>query len=523
MPSLSALGEMVRSQPQDPRVWADYGVALHASGHPEQGLQCLRQAASLARDDAQTLTVVGGCFERVGALHEALASGRRATQLADAPPGAAALVGRLLTQLGDATAAALTLQVAIRKYPESAALRVAVAQALSAIGRPAEAVEHIDRALEIAPNDPAIHRVNAQLREQLGDEGAYVTALGRVAALDASDVSAAVALGTQMAERGQQAEAVDILLNAAERAPKSAESLFALGSGFLKARALTAAVRHLKEAIHLQPDLAAAHMQLGVALRSLGSNNEAIAAFRRATQLASETPEYHHELGVALLDIGQAREAATVLIRAAAFAPDDATIRGALTRALNRIRHAHEPDPDVDTTGETLSGSFSGDLKLFSVAELLDFLLNQRASGMLMVRSARHGEGRIELYLGAIIGARRPGGRPLSQQLVETDLISQTDLKQSLINTEDLERDGLVASILAARKLIDKTALEDFVHRQVQEALLVMLTWQEGDAIFHREEPKTAWPEPPEVRIDTRWALLNAARRLDEQNRPDPA
>ena len=523
--SLAALGESVRARPQDPGAWLSYALALHRAGDADRSVQCIRHAAALGREDSIVLTRVGEAFERVGAYGDALAAGRYATRLPDPPPEAAALVGRMLTRMGDGAAAALTLRVAIARFPNSAPLRVALGQALLASNRAAEAVEHAQRAIALAGHSPAAHRLNAELQEKLGNRDEYMAALGRVAELDHSDVSAAIALGAQKARQGERESAIELLSNAATRQPKTAAGQLALGTGFLEARALTAAVRHLKEAIRLQPDLAPAHLQLGIAFREAGSLPDAVAALRKATLLASENPEYHHQLGLALLEANQAREAANVLIRAAAFDPEDENIQDALALALTRTRTrkrgpgegpadatvTSEPDDD-DSANE---GTFTGDLKLFSVAELLDFLLNQRATGTLIVRGPK-GDGRVELYQGSIVGARHPGSKPLSRQLLDTDMISDTDLKRTVVDPDDLERDGVVASVLAARNLVDKTSLEELIRRHVQEALFEMLTWQHGDAVFRREASDAAYPEAPEILLDTRWLLIDATRRIDE-------
>ena len=509
--SLTTLEESVRARPDDPRAWLSYAMALHREGDVDRCVQCIRQAASLGRDNPVVLTWVGELFEHIGALPEALAAARRATHLSDPPPEAAALAGRLLTQLGDAEAAALTLRVAVTRHPDSAPLRVALGQALLASDRAQDATEQAERAVMLAPDDPAAHRLSAQLHSQRGNQDAYMASLGRVAALDDNDASASVALGAQLAARGQRAEALSLLTSAAARTPKTAQAQLKLGIGFREARALAAAIRHLKEAIRLQPDLAEAHLQLGISFREAGSVPDAVASLRKAALLAADNPHYQYELGLALLEAGQPREAATVLIRAAAFDPEDEAIQDALTTALNRTRVPKDNAP----VSSGLAGSFTGDLKLFSVAELLDFLQNQRATGTLTVRGPT-GDGHVELYKGEILAARHPGSKPLSQHLLESDMITHTDLRRSVIDSSDLDRDGVIASVLAARNLVDKRSLEDLIRRHVLEALFEMLNWTEGDAVFQREASQQAWPEPPEIRIDTRWALIETTRRIDE-------
>ena len=271
----------------------------------------------------------------------------------------------------------------------------------------------------------------------------------------------------------------------------------------------------MKEAIRLEPNLLNAHLLLGTTLRQAGSIPDALAVLTKAARLAPENTQCHYQLGLALLEAENPREAANALIRAAAFKPDDTEIQDALAQALALVRapatSAGEPD-DADRS----HGTFTGDLKLFSVAELLDFLLNQRATGTLLVRSPK-GDGVIELYQGEIVGARHPQGKPLSRQLLDTDVITHTDLKRAVVDPDHLERDRIVASVLATNNLVDKPSLEELLERHVNEALVEMLTWTEGNAMFRREAPGGTWSAPPEIRLDTRWLLINATRQLDEQ------
>ncbi|MEL7369926.1 MAG: tetratricopeptide repeat protein, partial [Myxococcota bacterium] len=171
--SLAALAATVRARPNDPNGWLVYGLALLDAGQTEQCLQCFRHAAQLGQDHPAILARISAAFERAGVLSEALAWGRRAVQLPGAPPDASAIVGRILTRMNDPTAAVLTLKVALGKFPNAVALHVAIAHALLAADRVGEARPHIATALEYAPNDPAIHRLNAHLQEKLGNRSAY--------------------------------------------------------------------------------------------------------------------------------------------------------------------------------------------------------------------------------------------------------------------------------------------------------------------------------------------------------------
>jgi len=268
----------------------------------------------------------------------------------------------------------------------------------------------------------------------------------------------------------------------------------------------------------VNPDLVEAHVELGAALQSAGAGKEAVHSYQAAVALRPEDPEIGYRLGLARRDRGRLREASGALIRAAAAAPDDARIEAALAETLAALKTPitgtrAAPTPTAPMPAEGTDGGFTGDLQIIGLAELLELLRIQQATGELVVR-APQGEGRLRLHEGHIIAVNHPQRRPLGEVLVDVELITLTDLKRSVIRPEDLERDTLVAQVLVNQRMVERDTLHDVMTDLIVEGLRELVGWRTGAVVFRQGPPGL---EPPEVMIDPRQALLEAMRRIDEE------
>lgn len=471
----------------------------------------------LAQNDARLLLAIARTFVKLGGLNEALALYRRAAHLDPELVEAHEGVGSLLLQLGDTHAAALTLRVALGRHPEAPRLHLALADALGKSNRVKEALRHAKRARELLPESTEPRRLLVQLYDQLGASDEHIQALQELLKHEPDDIDVASALGLKLALAGRREEATRVLADAVQKAPPRSDVMLRLGTALFETRALALAVKCLREALRVQPDLSAAHATLGRALAAAGAIDEALSALKNAASLDPQNAKTLQLLGTTLRSAGRIREAASVLVRASALAPDDDEIQETLGATLSALKTPRGPVPQAEMSPESSEGGFTGDLAIFSLPELLEFLLNQNASGMLIVRGTQ-GDGSFELHQGNLVGASFPGCRPLSELLVDQDLISQTDLKRSIVNQADVRRDAVVATVLVQNKLVDRAVLYEILSRQIQTALMTLVTWRDGAAVFRRQG-RLAPEQTPEIVVDTRWALLEAMRKLDEQGR----
>lgn len=142
-------------------------------------------------------------------------------------------------------------------------------------GRPAEALKHYQRALALAPQDPAV--------------------LGRLSSL--------------LVRIGRPQEAVRVLADACRRNPRDATVRQGLGTAYLAAHDLKNAETHLRKAAKLAPKSAIALRALGDWCVAAEKPDEAESVFRRALALAPGDIELRVRLAGLLALVGRNTEA----------------------------------------------------------------------------------------------------------------------------------------------------------------------------------------------------------------------
>lgn len=509
---------MAQANPNDPRAWLQLTRGLIDHGDLERAYPALLRAHALSADHAVYLVQASRLYRKLGNHTEGLNAARRAQHLAPDNREAVVEVALHLVEAGDHHAAALSLRVAARRFPDDGHIQLALARTYLQVQRPKDALRHVEKAHNLKAPPADVQRTLARVFRDLGRGEDELKALRAVVSLDRTDVESAILLGEGLALQGRRQEAAAILEQVAEHPPSNATTLVKLGHALTEAHALVPAVRCLREAIRISPDYPQAHFQLGLALHVGGGLKEAVNSLRTAVAIDPRESEFGYQLGITLRDAGRLREAASALIAAAAAAPNDARIQEVLTDILAALKtpssgvHAAKQKA---TPRENTNGGFSGDLALFSVPELLEFLMNQRASGDLVV-SSPSGEGRLSLHEGSLISATYPGGKTLGDLLVDDELITRTDLKQRIVRPQDMSQDQVVASVVLTQKLVERSSVEDLLRRQIIEGVQQLVSWSDGAVTFQRQAGADV---SPAVVVDTRFALLEAVRLMDEQGR----
>jgi tetratricopeptide (TPR) repeat protein len=175
-----------------------------------------------------------------------------------------------------------------------------LAVALISSGRPAEALPHLEQALQLRPVYP-------QAENNLGD------ALVRL---------------------GRPTEAIPHFENALRLQPRFAEARNNLGFALAALDRPAEAIAHYEQALQIDPDYALAHRNLGLALAVSGRNAEAIPHFQRVTQLDPRDAQAELSWAVALLLTNRFDEALPHFERAVQLDPGAANIRQTYGRAL---------------------------------------------------------------------------------------------------------------------------------------------------------------------------------------------
>jgi tetratricopeptide (TPR) repeat protein len=174
---------------------------------------------------------------------------------------------------------------------------------LASQGKPVEAIDHFDRALDGNP------------RYALGHYN----------------------LGCALASQGNFPEAIQQYEQALQLQPSLIRAHYNLGCALASQGNFPGAIQQYEEALRLKPDAVNApeiHNNLGIALASSGKLNEAIGHFQEALRLQPAFADAHANLGHALSDQKRFDEAIEHYEQAVQLAPDSASSCEELARLL---------------------------------------------------------------------------------------------------------------------------------------------------------------------------------------------
>ena len=223
-------------------------------------------------------------------------------------------------------------------------------------GNIAEALRLLDRAAELAPDNPAVH---AGLASALAASGwsleaveAYHTALS----LKPDLTEARIRLGDLLADLGRRGEAIDCYTQAIAERPMDAMLMSNLGSLLAEEASWDRAIDWFRKALAVNPQLAKTHANLGNALKEQGLLDQSVVSFRAALALEPTDPAALTGLGAAYLKLGD--PAAAVESLEAAMAGSAMPTRPLCYLALayaalgdhDRARHLVDPDSQVMIT-----------------------------------------------------------------------------------------------------------------------------------------------------------------------------
>ena len=163
-------------------------------------------------------------------------------------------------------------------------------------GKLADAIEHVQRAVKLAPQ-VALYHAN---------------------------------LGEMLRLAGRPKLAAEQARRALEIEPDMPMALSNLGVALYELKDYEAAAAAQRQAIAAKPDFAEAHSNLGNALHALKRFDEAIAAYRRALELKPNYADAWANLGTTLHHNGEFGEGVIALRRAIALAPNHANAHSGL-------------------------------------------------------------------------------------------------------------------------------------------------------------------------------------------------
>ncbi|HVO11710.1 MAG TPA: sulfatase-like hydrolase/transferase [Vicinamibacteria bacterium] len=251
-------------------------------------------------------------------------------------------------------------------------------RALLAKARPREAIPHLRRAMDAAPQatTTAVYLAQAQLAAGLDQDAAATVARGLERSPDNPDLLEMK--GRLLLRQDDAAGARAALEKAVGLAPRNARVRAGLSDAFRQLGDFTRAESEAREAERLDPDSPAPRVARGLALAASDREAEAAEAFRSALKLAPENPEALYYLAAVELNAGHGAEARRLLHKLLAVSPGYPGADEAL-----RLAQA-QPGSRVPAAAQTVTaGEGTAHLRLIRVASRpqAEELLRQLAAG----------------------------------------------------------------------------------------------------------------------------------------------
>ncbi|MFT6058494.1 MAG: Flp pilus assembly protein TadD [Pseudohongiellaceae bacterium] len=333
----------LEANPKIEQFWLSYVDALIKQNQLETAKKVLAQAK-----------ISGVDSERLDALSRQVSSNKS--------PSQSRLNSLLeLYQNGQYDEAEKLAVLITQQFPEHQFAWKALAAVFRQTGRKSDAVNAIQKAVQLSPQDAQTHSSLGNMLRELGrfeeaqlscrqaialnpdfaeahnNLGVTLQGLGRLEEAQSS-YRQAIALNSNFAEAHSNLGGTLRELGRLEEAELSCRQAVALEPGFALAHYdLGIMLRELgkfvdaevsyRQAIALQPDFSEAHNSLGGTLRELGRLEEAELSYRQAIALKSDFALAHSNLGVALKDLGRFEEAEASCRHAIALRPDFAGAR----------------------------------------------------------------------------------------------------------------------------------------------------------------------------------------------------
>jgi len=198
---------------------------------------------------------------------------------------------------------------------------VQLGSALRARQRSREALDVLQRALTIEPQDAAILSLLGMAFQDVGDLEAAESSLQKAVELNPRSSASQFALGRFLVDRDRPAEASVHMQKAVELAPGQPILYNALGSILLRQGFAAEAASQFRTAIRLAPTLDEPYLNLGDALSRSGNDSDAIEALRQAVRLSPRNWRAHNNLGMIFTKLGKTEEAERHFLQAIALAP----------------------------------------------------------------------------------------------------------------------------------------------------------------------------------------------------------
>ena len=222
----------------------------------------------------------------------------------------------------------------LASYEMQAESNCIVGRDLVLAGRVEEGKAHLQKAMELEPDDMEVHRALGSFLWQDGRLDEAIIEYQKALQLRPEDMEAYYCLGSLLLNKGLVDEAITEIQKALRIWPNYAEAHNTLALALMKKGRVDEARAELEVAMKVRPEYTEEFNTIGRVLAQNGRLDDAISDFQKVLDFRPDDPEGHNNLGFALLQKGRLDEAITHFQKLAQLRPDDADAHNSLGYAL---------------------------------------------------------------------------------------------------------------------------------------------------------------------------------------------
>ena len=311
------------------------GCQLHQQGRLAEARACYDAVLERDADHADALNLAAVISFQTGWTEQGVELVRRAIALRPDVAASHANLGQALSSLGRHAEAAVALRRAIVLQP-GAKTHAGLGFTLLALGDAQGALKSFDAALALLPTFAEAHNSRGLALHRLGRTEEAVESFDRAIQLQPADPAAYVNAANALGDAGRPDEALARLDAALRLRPDTFEALNSRAIILKQLGQQDRALGDLVRAALIQPNLAGARYNLGALLRDLRRLDEALLEFDAALTLEPGHAQALYSRGVALAELGRPDAALAAFDQAIALKPDYA--EALFGRGLSRLQ-----------------------------------------------------------------------------------------------------------------------------------------------------------------------------------------
>lgn len=353
------------SAPSDPQAWGRLGMLLHAHRQYASAADCYRRARHLEPHSFRWTYYLALAEAEQGRIHEAIPLLEWSLELNPDDFPAALRRAEWLLEAHRVEEARDSFRRLAFRHPDSALVQYGLGRAETSLGHLSQALHHLQRACELAPDFGGAHYALALLYRRLGkpeEAGPHLEAYTRYGENrppgedplreEISRLQTGprywLEKGLQLQARGNLSEAIQAYQQALQMDPGYAHAHVNLLSVYVAQGNWRKAESHYRAALEIHPNLPEAHYNFGILLSRTGQWPAAAKAFRKALEINPYYAEAHNNLGALLAREGNLEEAERHFRWALENKPDYREASFNLARLLMRRKRPLEAIPVLE-------------------------------------------------------------------------------------------------------------------------------------------------------------------------------